>query len=445
MKILIFFFYLFTFKAQAFILPDDYKSGEVVCAEHAKEREGEFFKWVQVPVDYNHPENGNTALYAYTKKPFNRALPTLIFFTGGPGVSSRSTEFSLAHFNVLFFEQRGISCSRPANRELFLSPEFYSSENTARDAFEIIKAWNLNSVSVYGHSYGTIAATIFASFFPNQTRSLILEGVVYHADQSLWLTQTRNQLLQKLYDSLSLEDKNRIKEISESGSVPMSWFSKIGNMMLYLNNGVESYREFLKNIFSNPDMDIISFINNFYTNPNNLEENFSFGDVTMGMIGCREMSMSNPDLSLTTIFKDGKLVNDRDNRDRISQCRPIGLEDAYKTSMPYKADNYPVIVPVQYLLGSTDGATPIEQGMGHYQNVAQGKKQLLIMPNGGHLPSLGLLKEKRECTSDDTSCDGQKQNKIQEKIFETLALAKQIDKSLIEEFNSAGELNWNVH
>lgn len=428
-------------KTQAFVVSDIYKSGRELCKERESERAGEFFKWIAVPIDYAHPEKGHTEVYAYTKKAFNPNAPTLLFFTGGPGVSSRSTEFSLPHFNVLFFEQRGISCSKPKTKELFLSPSFYSSENTAADALEVLKAFHIKRASVFGHSYGTIPATIFASKYPDYTRSLILEGVVYHADQSLWLAKKRDQLLQDLFDSLTVEEKNFIVELSSSGKVPSSWFSKIGQMMLYLNDGVESYRQFLKSIISNDSMDRASFINNFFPDPLKPEEDFSFGDVTMGMIACREMSMSDPKLSLTTIFKDGQLVADENNIDRVSQCQPLALQDAYQTATSYKAEKYPIHVPVNYLLGETDGATPLDHGLNHYENVARGPKQLLVMTKGGHLPSLGLLKENRDCED----CDNLKQNKIQAQIFENLALGLSIEQSLIEEFNNAGELKWNVN
>jgi len=434
---------VFGLKAQAFVLPEEYKNGTEVCEENAQDRQGEFFQWVNVPVDYSDLSKGQTQIYAYTKKVFNPDLPTVIFFTGGPGVSSRATEFALPHTNVLFFEQRGISCSRPKTKELFLNPDFYSSENTAKDALAVIKAWGLSQVSVFGHSYGTIAATVFASLFPSATRTLILEGVVYHADETLWLTKTRDQLLQNVFNSMTAEEKQKILELSKSNLVPNSWFSKIGNMMLYLNNGTEAYKTFLQGILSNSDMDLPSFINNFFPDPNKPEETFSFGDVTMGMIACREMSMADPRMSLTTIFKNGVLVSDHNNADRTAMCAPLGLENAYQTNTPFKADNYPVKVKVIYLLGETDGATPLEQGLAHYEKVAIGLKSALVMKNGGHLPSLGLLKDNRDCSGEE--CDSLKQNILQTKIFEKLIRAEMIENSLIEEFNSAGELKWNIH
>ncbi len=129
---------LLSFSVRAFFIPERYKNGQEVCLEHAAEISAEKAVWVSVPIDYTMPELGSTQIYAYTKKVFNPDLPSVIFFTGGPGVSSRSAEFELPDFNVIFFEQRGISCSRPESKTLFLNPKFYSSENTARDALAVI-------------------------------------------------------------------------------------------------------------------------------------------------------------------------------------------------------------------------------------------------------------------------------------------------------------------
>lgn len=430
-------------ESQAFVLSSTYRSGKELCDLHQEERSGESFQWVKVPVDYQDPSQGFTDLYAYTKKPFDQNLPTVLFFTGGPGVSSRSTEFDLPESNVLYFEQRGISCSRPNDRALFLNPAFYSSENTARDALAVMKAWNLKHISVYGHSYGTIPATIFASFYPAHTRSLILEGVVYHADESLWLAKTRDQLLQNVFDSLSADEREKILGLSAREDLPANWFSKIGNMMLYFNNGVQAYQNFLHGILSSTDLDLKSFILNFYPDPKKEEEEYSFGDVAMAMIACKEMSMSNPQMSLTTVFKKGELVSDHLNSDREALCRTVTLENAYRVFPSYKADRYPVYAPVTYLLGETDGATTLDQGLSHYHHVAKGDKRVFIMTSGGHLPSLGLLKDNRACTGDE--CESLKQNQLQVSFFEKLIRNESITAHFIEEFNNSGELKWNVH
>ena len=89
----------------AFVINPEYKNGEILCAHI----ENEFSKRTSVPINYQNPSKGNTSIYSYTKKPFDPNLPSVLYFTGGPGVSSRSSEFDLPNFNVIFLGQRGIS------------------------------------------------------------------------------------------------------------------------------------------------------------------------------------------------------------------------------------------------------------------------------------------------------------------------------------------------
>jgi proline iminopeptidase len=57
--------------------------------------------------------------------------------------------------NVVQFDQSGIACSRPTTEIMYKNPQFYSSENTARDADEIRKSLGANKITAYGISYGT--------------------------------------------------------------------------------------------------------------------------------------------------------------------------------------------------------------------------------------------------------------------------------------------------
>lgn len=444
-KTILTFVLLLPFKGHTFILNEHYKNGDEVCLLHQKEIEHEYSRWINVPVDYEHPGLESTKIYAYTKKPFDSNLPSLLLFPGGPGESSRNNEFSLPHFNIIYFEQRGISCSRPKSRELFLDPKFYSSLNTARDAKMVIDAYGIKKIAVFGHSYGTIPGTIFSSLFPDRTQVLLLEGVIYQADQSLWLSKKRNKMLQDLFDSLTVELQDKILKLSEEEGVPAAWYSHLGYLILQIN-GVDAYKQFLESIFSNEYLDLKSFVSGYFRNPNKPEEEFSYGDVMTGMIACQEMNMADPEMSLTTIFSNKKLVSDHINREREANCVPLGLENNKNT--PYDASQYPVSVPVAYLLGSEDPATTLDQGLNHYQNVAVASKQLLVMEHGGHFPSFGLLKEIWDCQEADGGCDSTRQNKIQRQIFEQLAKGDVDDTStlnnLINDFNRAGSLKWRI-
>lgn len=431
--------FLLAGKTFGFTLNPVYKNGEEVCQEHAQERSGEHFRYVFVPVNYQNPLAGKTQIYSYLKKAFNPKQPSVIFFTGGPGVSSRSSEFSLEHYNVIFFEQRGISCSRPLSEALFFDPAFYSTENTARDAALVAHAYGLSQVSAYGHSYGTVAATVFASFYPELVKSLVLEGVVYKADKTLWRDPKKLTRIQDFFNQLPAEMKNKILKLSNTPGIPATWFSKVANMMMYLNNGLRSYQSFLEQVLLMDEESFSGFIQSFYGNPEKPEEEFSFGDVTMGMIGCQEMSMADTTLSMVSEFSGETLISNLINDDERNFCAPLNI--SHNNNRIYDAQKYPVLVPVTYLLGETDGATPLYQGLTHFNKVAKGQKQALILLEGGHLPMLDLLKENRLC-HDPEDCHKLRQNRAAIKVIERLLSGKKLTHNELEDFNGSGELKW---
>jgi proline iminopeptidase len=441
-SIILFIILVFSGELSAFTLPDNYISGVDLCELNKEQRQNELGHYVEVPVNYKNQEIDKTLIYTYTLKPFNKNLPSLIYFTGGPGASSRSSEFDLPNTNVIFFEQRGISCSKPLTKELFLNPNFYSSENTARDAKLILDSYGITKATIYGQSYGTIPATIFASLFKTYTNALIIEGVIYEGNETLWHSSIKKNLLQKFFNELKYSTQNKIIELSNSGKVPASWFSKIGSMMLYMNNGMETYKTFIDSILAMEENQMYDFINNFYPKEK-MAEDYTFGDVMMGMIGCQEISMNNPELSLTLTFNNSfRLFYDKNNIDRNERCLPLGLGNFNRPH--YRSTNYPVYAPVFYFLGEHDGATDLHQGMNHYRNTAKAQKSLVILKSGGHLPALGLLKDNRACDKKTENCDSLKQNNSMVRIFETIIKEQYIYEFQIDELNTGGELVFDL-
>lgn len=434
---------LFALNSLEFKKQVEYKSGRTLCLENSSKLKKEISYWVSVPKYYNQPNQGNTEIYTYTLKPLNYEFPTLLFFMGGPGSSSRTIPIDLPDTNILYFEPRGVSCSRPTLSEDFYNPAFYSSETIARDAREILKFLNLTSVSVYGHSYGTIAATMFASQFPEYTKNLILEGVISRADQSLIQSSLKQQYLQQLFDSLDIIMQNQII-ILGSETAPANWFSKIGTMMLYLNEGVESYKRFLDVVLNSDKENIKRAINYFYYEGE--DDPLYFSRVTLGMLSCQETSVTQKDLSTYLVFDDKrKLHYDRNNSFSDKYCKPLNITGP--RGDVYQATQYPVKVPVFYLLGETDSSTDLEQGLYHYHHVPQKERYLMVMKKGGHLPSLSFVKDNYPCDAKKRGpqCDALKPNKLQTEIFNTIVHSNSLDYSRIIEFNQISSTPWVIY
>ncbi|MES3037746.1 MAG: alpha/beta hydrolase, partial [Bdellovibrionota bacterium] len=165
-------------------------NGKEFCSEYKEITAKEYGKYITVPKDYNDPSKGTLEIYAYTMKPFNPDLPTYIYVDGGPGQNTHGMmpDYFDDRMNEIRFDQRGLGCSTPETYELYKSAYLYSSENNVRDMDAIRHSYGIKEWSVYGVSYGTVPATMYGSKFPEQTVSVVLEGVVGRTEL---LTQNR--------------------------------------------------------------------------------------------------------------------------------------------------------------------------------------------------------------------------------------------------------------
>lgn len=141
-------------------------------------------KWLEVPFDYRKKDGKKLKLYYASALPFDPSKPTVIYVTGGPGqvIHQLFDEYvdlaKKSNVNIVLFDPRGIGFSSPDKPEDYFGYELWGSENIARDIKAIADDLKVDKVSVYGISYGTVPATIFASMFPERTRSVLLEGVL---------------------------------------------------------------------------------------------------------------------------------------------------------------------------------------------------------------------------------------------------------------------------
>lgn len=137
----------------------------------------------------------------------------LVFFAGGPGQGAKSMarfvtmSFKEIHENrdVILIDQRGmgssapLSCKQPEDKFLSLSDEEasqlmreilqqclidlntdvtkYTQDLANQDIHEILLALGYSKVNLYGVSWGTRSALLYANQFPEQVRTVIMDGV----------------------------------------------------------------------------------------------------------------------------------------------------------------------------------------------------------------------------------------------------------------------------
>lgn len=380
------FSFFLTSKALAVYVPDNYRSGKEICSEGSQP--GEFNRWISVPIDYRVPEAGTTDLYFWTMRPYDTQKNTIIFVSGGPGDTAHKSHLDLPDWNVVFFDQRGNSCSRPASKKVYLNQDFYSSENTARDIEEIRKALAVDKISVYGVSYGTVPAHLYGNLFPQNARAIVLEGVVFQGGQNFMSPLRRLKLLQKFFEALPLDMQEQILRLSNGSQMPANWFSNIGMKMLYLDHSFVAFRSFLDNVLWNEELLTTLALSWQDQRPTDIE--FGYGHVLMGMIGCRELGMNLASASLYAVFENRQLVYESHNSLQSQYCEPLGyVKD--ETAGLFNASERKSLAPITYFQGTFDGATVVNEAVQHYRSAAKGFAQLILIGKGGHLPVLGAL------------------------------------------------------
>jgi len=103
-----------------------------------------------------------------------KGIPVL-FLHGGPGAGFSDGDkkfFHKSRYNVLFFDQRGTSKSKP-----FGSIENNTTQDLIRDINSLLDHLNFDKVYVFGGSWGSSLALIYAIHEPQRVKGLILRGI----------------------------------------------------------------------------------------------------------------------------------------------------------------------------------------------------------------------------------------------------------------------------
>ncbi len=325
--------------------------------------------------------HGQWALYTWTQQPFDSKLPTVLFFNGGPGQSSHGADWTLPGWNVIFWDQRGVGCSKPLSPSQYYDQTSYSSESTAHDAKAILDLYGVKKASLLAVSYGTVPATIFAHKYPDRTQSVVLEGTLFSGEQNLHNSKHAQKVLIHFFNSLPANIKSTLYEWSELEGIIPTWYSRVGYYFLTLNDGLSKLELFFNQLIQYGNMDT-EFFSNF--GPREFEdEYFGFSAVVFSAIACGELSQGVEE-------SHGGLILKRDGFYRAEDNGSKNLCKKYKftTTLDYIASQFPVHVPVTYFQGVLDSATEATHAVSHFKSVPQKQAYLYLRTNGGHSPLL---------------------------------------------------------
>lgn len=339
-------------------------------------------------------------------------LPTVIFLPGGPGGNSMSyyvgaleriIEASKA--NVIFIDPRGVDCNfvDPAK----FPPETISTEEAAKDIIQVIKKERLENYYIYGHSYGTILATVLADLlnFESDTvapRKVILEGVVGEAVSTVgdgyWVNfaDVMNEVIQKdIYLSYLVQNID-----SFPVSYPPEFWAHILLDVINFSGEDEvdadklQIEQLAQDFYKGKDLstasksfllenfkDFISYESN--NSPNDKQHFYAL--YVQYAVWCSEISSFPPDFYTLTI--------------RSGRLESVVKEGALNNCIPYKPNerlydpqDYKIKVPVIYFQGSFDPNTPIKGAYYHYGSQIHSREKVFVEVQGsGHEPSMEKL------------------------------------------------------
>lgn len=363
-----------------------YESGTQLSIIHAERVAREGGRVLDVPLSYEFPEGPQTPLYYWFATPYDASKPTIVIFTGGPGQPShiragafyQEWHLRLVHHdvNVLLFDPRGVAFSRPAEERVQWG--FYSSENVARDVERLRAHLGIAQLVVYGKSYGTVPATIYASKFASRTRALILEGTMTGVE-----TRDENRAfvastLQWFFDRLSCrawilglldDDKKRVRLLSGVGMA----FSFYGG-----RTGAEEMKAFLERANSWSQIEErFAQLEYGYRRSGELFEidrNFSWA------LHRREFGGfdARGDLRLS---REGRVEIAPPTEDELRKARELKATYGHPD---YRASEYPTSVPTYYVQGSLDLATPLYGALAHWFGSGNPNAQFLVGEGEGH-------------------------------------------------------------
>ena len=103
-----------------------------------------------------------------------KGIPVL-FLHGGPGAGFSDTDkqfFDKRRYNVIFFDQRGSSRSKP-----FGSIKNNTTQDLVEDIDRVLNYLNFKKVYIFGGSWGSTLALVYAIYNPKRVKGLILRGI----------------------------------------------------------------------------------------------------------------------------------------------------------------------------------------------------------------------------------------------------------------------------
>jgi proline iminopeptidase len=149
-------------------------------------------------------ENGHKVFYHQFGNP--KGLPVLVFH-GGPGDSSKPKHaalFDLKKYRVIQFDQRGCGQSLP-----FAETKNNTPADVLKDTKRILDHLNIQKCIVYGVSWGSTLALLFAQRYPDNILKMIFGMTVLARKRDIdWISEETRRFYPDIIEHLEQDIKD---------------------------------------------------------------------------------------------------------------------------------------------------------------------------------------------------------------------------------------------
>lgn len=342
---------------------------------------------IQVPYYPDRPGSPVFDLAFQYVKNIELDAPTIIFLPGGPGGRSMQQWTPMNHFfftfpkegyNYILTDPRSRGCNEQA--EGLFPEDALSTDYLASDIIAIVGYLKLEKFILYGHSYGTMLATVVA----NRLEMLQMRPMAVVLSSSVG--RARKPRVESVYQDFVLQWENFKKALPQSISERLSglnlpfdlsrslWGTFISNGLIegtsYVVKG-NRLRKMLLALESENSTDLDNLrdavASSTYQPP-------SEGKARIyRQITCQEIAedvYDGPD--------ELQLINGSLQIPAPNLCRDLHLRH------PFDSSAWKIKAPIFYFGGGNDPATPTWQQRYHFDGQTQAKRFMVTIPDSGH-------------------------------------------------------------
>ncbi|MEP5729167.1 MAG: alpha/beta fold hydrolase [Sulfitobacter sp.] len=131
--------------------------------------------------------------------------PAALVLHGGPGSGCRTAHydlFDLDHYKVVLMDQRGCGRSRPLASETLDALTHNTTDDLLCDIVTLKQHLGVSDWLVFGGSWGSTLALLYAQLAPDHVRQLVLAGVATTARRDLaWLYEDVGNLFPESFEA----------------------------------------------------------------------------------------------------------------------------------------------------------------------------------------------------------------------------------------------------